>query len=320
MTNLSETLRDARLDARLTQVNLAKLVGVSRTAVANWESGAAKPSQENLIKLASVLNAPVLLRIENNNGSDGISDTDENSSLIPLTKMKYGGDPTVEEIMEVISEKLSESKIDKILSSFYPEQELKKYNVGAKKKILVEDFVKLSEGIPDVGSYIKSRKSKGEYSKIERPIVGVPISLEQIFPAAKMLGGADIPLYASAQGGPEGELVDTSSPVDFVRRPEILEKIRTAFAVYVVGESMSPAYEQGDMVLVNPSKAAFSGQDVILMSNSDDGACRALIKRLISRSDKRLKVREFFPERREFELDPTDWPHIFPIVGKYNRR
>ncbi|MBD5081015.1 MAG: helix-turn-helix transcriptional regulator [Ruminococcaceae bacterium] len=39
----------------LSQEKLAELMGVSRQAVTKWESGNSKPSSENLIKLAELL-------------------------------------------------------------------------------------------------------------------------------------------------------------------------------------------------------------------------------------------------------------------------
>lgn len=42
-TDLAATIRQARLDAGLTQLELAHLMGVSQRSVENWEQGVATP-------------------------------------------------------------------------------------------------------------------------------------------------------------------------------------------------------------------------------------------------------------------------------------
>lgn len=55
----SERLKTLRKEARLTQVDVAEKLGISQPAYASWERGVKKPTQENLVKLAQVLNVSV---------------------------------------------------------------------------------------------------------------------------------------------------------------------------------------------------------------------------------------------------------------------
>lgn len=55
----SERLKDLRKQARLTQVDVAERLGISQPAYASWERGVKKPTQENLVKIAQVLNVTV---------------------------------------------------------------------------------------------------------------------------------------------------------------------------------------------------------------------------------------------------------------------
>ena len=55
----SERLKESRKQARLTQVEIAEKLGISQPAYASWERGAKKPTQENLVKLAQVLNVTI---------------------------------------------------------------------------------------------------------------------------------------------------------------------------------------------------------------------------------------------------------------------
>ena len=49
------TLKEQRLAAGLTQMQLAAKIGVTVNSVIKWEQGGGKPSPENLIKLKAVL-------------------------------------------------------------------------------------------------------------------------------------------------------------------------------------------------------------------------------------------------------------------------
>lgn len=55
----SERLKTLRKEAGLTQVDVAEKLGISQPAYASWERGAKKPTQDNLVKIAQVLNVSV---------------------------------------------------------------------------------------------------------------------------------------------------------------------------------------------------------------------------------------------------------------------
>lgn len=55
----SERLKKLRKDTGLTQVDVASKLGISQQAYASWERGIKKPTQENLVRLAQILNVSV---------------------------------------------------------------------------------------------------------------------------------------------------------------------------------------------------------------------------------------------------------------------
>ena len=55
----SERLKNLRKQAGLTQVDVAEKLGISQPAYASWERGVKKPTQENLVKIAQILNVSV---------------------------------------------------------------------------------------------------------------------------------------------------------------------------------------------------------------------------------------------------------------------
>ena len=127
---------------------------------------------------------------------------------------------------------------------------------------------------------------------------------------------ADLPVYASAESG--SGIIITSEPIDFIRRPEPLLSVRDGYACYVIGDSMSPAYEQGDLLLVHPGRPARSGDDCAFIRGQDDGTQEALIRRLLRSTPDKWRVRQFNPAK-DLDLDRSHWQKIQLIVGKYSR-
>lgn len=52
---LSEKLREVRLARGISQVELAKLLGVTKQSVSNWENDNIQPSVEMLVKISKAL-------------------------------------------------------------------------------------------------------------------------------------------------------------------------------------------------------------------------------------------------------------------------
>lgn len=75
----SERLKNLRKQERLTQVDVAEKLGISQPAYASWERGAKKPTQENLVKIAQVLNVSVDYLVGN---SEEKSDELDNIELL----------------------------------------------------------------------------------------------------------------------------------------------------------------------------------------------------------------------------------------------
>ena len=75
----SERLKELRKKANLTQVEVAKKLGISQPAYASWERGVKKPTQDNLVKIVQVLNASVDYLVGN---SEEKSDELDNIELL----------------------------------------------------------------------------------------------------------------------------------------------------------------------------------------------------------------------------------------------
>ena len=75
----SERLKKLRKQAQLTQVDVAERLGISQPAYASWEHGVKKPTQENLVKIAQILDVTVDYLVGN---SEEKSDELDNIELL----------------------------------------------------------------------------------------------------------------------------------------------------------------------------------------------------------------------------------------------
>lgn len=57
--NLSKSLRRLRLEAGISQGDLADLLGVSQAVVSYWESGERVPPLETIVRIANIYGAPL---------------------------------------------------------------------------------------------------------------------------------------------------------------------------------------------------------------------------------------------------------------------
>lgn len=75
----AERLKTLRQQVQLTQAQIAEKLDISQQAYASWERGAKKPTQENLVKIAQILNVSIDYLVGN---SDEKSDDLDNMELL----------------------------------------------------------------------------------------------------------------------------------------------------------------------------------------------------------------------------------------------
>lgn len=84
----SERLKNLRKQAHFTQVDVAEKLGISQPAYASWERGIKKPTQENLVKIAQILNVSIDYLVGN---SDESVKKDELDNVELLFRMNSKG-------------------------------------------------------------------------------------------------------------------------------------------------------------------------------------------------------------------------------------
>lgn len=84
----AERLKTLRKQVKLTQAQIAEKLNISQQAYASWERGAKKPTQDNLVKIAQVLNASIDYLVGN---SDEHLKEDELDNVELLFRMNSNG-------------------------------------------------------------------------------------------------------------------------------------------------------------------------------------------------------------------------------------
>jgi phage repressor protein C with HTH and peptisase S24 domain len=125
-----------------------------------------------------------------------------------------------------------------------------------------------------------------------------------------------LPVYAAAQGG-KGHLIITLDPVDYRAPPAEVLRSKGAHGILVVGDSMIPAYEPGDIAWVTPHRPMQPNKDVILYHQQPTGEDEAMIKRLLNFNQTELRLRQYNPPM-DFTESRADWPICHQIHSKTN--
>jgi SOS-response transcriptional repressor LexA len=120
----------------------------------------------------------------------------------------------------------------------------------------------------------------------------------------------DLPIRGHTKAGKEGFFIDQGETWGFAMRPETLRGVAEAYAVRVHDESMSPRYEPGTVLLVDPFRQAKPGDNVIIQLS--DG--QAFVKVLLRRGGGVVACSQFNP-KKTIEYKQTKVKSIHLVVG-----
>ena len=119
-----------------------------------------------------------------------------------------------------------------------------------------------------------------------------------------------LPVYGAAIGAEQlidGEAVELTTlnraeVIEHRERPPILNGKRDVYGLYVQGSSMDPAFDDGDLLVVQKTTAISVGDFVVVYirpkGEHDDGetAENVLIKRLVRRTAQYIELRQYQPD------------------------
>lgn len=123
--------------------------------------------------------------------------------------------------------------------------------------------------------------------------------------------GNFLPVRGAARGGKAQEMFITDGAIDQVPRPHYLAHAKDAYAIYVVGDSMTPMYRPRQLLFVNPYKPPVPGSGVVIVQ--PNGA--VLIKEFVKQKSGGVVLREYQPTQRDFTLANDDISSLHTVVG-----
>ena len=116
--------------------------------------------------------------------------------------------------------------------------------------------------------------------------------------------GATAPLIGLAQAGNDGFFDDAGFPAgsgwDEVRFPGL--GVETVYALEISGDSMEPAYREGDRIIVAPNVPLRRGDRVV--AKTIDGEVMAKV--LGQRTENRVQLLSFNPDYAPREFNPSE--------------
>ncbi len=125
-------------------------------------------------------------------------------------------------------------------------------------------------------------------------------------------GTQSVPLLGLAQAGSGGHFDDTGFPAgkgwDEVALPSSGDE--HAYALEISGDSMKPAYRDGDIVIVSPGTAIRRGDRVVVKTSDGE----VMVKELKRRTAKQLELQSLNPAHADRTLDADDVAWIARIV------
>jgi phage repressor protein C with HTH and peptisase S24 domain len=122
--------------------------------------------------------------------------------------------------------------------------------------------------------------------------------------------GDPIPIRSAGRGGGEQEMFLADGPIGYTARPANLNGVRGAYAIYMVGDSMEPRYEQGWLLHVNPFKPPTRGRDVVVYKQDQ----AVLIKQFVRWDGDALVLRQLNPPL-ELRIPRAEIAECHLIVG-----
>jgi phage repressor protein C with HTH and peptisase S24 domain len=127
-----------------------------------------------------------------------------------------------------------------------------------------------------------------------------------------------IPLYGQAIGGLDGQFILNGQHIGDVIAPAALDTVKDAYAVSIVGDSMEPRYEAGEVVFVNPHVPIRKNDYVviqIIVEGPDVPA--AYVKRFVKLTEYELVVSQFNPPKEiSFARDSLVSVHRIIMAGE----
>lgn len=142
-----------------------------------------------------------------------------------------------------------------------------------------------------ISADVPGNSDESETITLRKPASQAP----QLPPRAEM--PMDVEVRGTAAGAVgEGAFQLEDAVIDRVRRPPGIADARDVYALYVVGDSMSPRFEPGELIYVSERRPPRIGDCVVVqVQNAEHDGVQAYLKRMKRRSADGLVLEQFNP-------------------------
>ncbi len=141
-----------------------------------------------------------------------------------------------------------------------------------------------------------------------QPDASYPMPLE--FPRRRL------PVFGHAAGGLEqdGKFILNGMKVADVLCPPELEHVKDAFAVYMHGDSMRPAFRPGDTLYIDPSRPVAAGDEVLVqIKGAEDEPPYGFVKEFMRKSAKELVLLQHNPPEGEEKIITFPFDRVMTV-------
>jgi phage repressor protein C with HTH and peptisase S24 domain len=119
-----------------------------------------------------------------------------------------------------------------------------------------------------------------------------------------------IPVRSAGRGGNGQSMFLEDGPIEWTQRPSVLQTVRDAYAIYMVGDSMAPRYQPGWLLYVHPFKPPMRGRAVAVTLTTNE----VLVKEWVSQDMSQLGLRQLNPAQ-ELKIPLSQVRDVHLVVG-----
>lgn len=148
------------------------------------------------------------------------------------------------------------------------------------------------------------------------PEIAVPTKGDLEFSSVRGVGiGArrDLPVYSAIRGSFDGSEINYHDPVGYTYRPALLDGVKEAAAILLMGDSMEPRYYAGETLLLDPRQPVKIG-DFVCVELHDH---LAIVKRLVRRTADMLELEQMNPAAT-MKLKRSQVVGIYKVIGTWS--
>jgi hypothetical protein len=118
-----------------------------------------------------------------------------------------------------------------------------------------------------------------------------------------------------------GEFKITPEQQELVERPSRLKSSVNAFAFWIFGSELTPAFEAGDTVFIDPTRPVKPNDDCLFAKGYTQGSKEpfyGVVRRLVREEPDSWIVR-LYEDRDEITLPKSEYKHALCVAGKWSR-